>query len=477
MLQTDGGKRPAHRELGHVEHPALILPQRPVQLGGLQARLAGQRQPDAYHALDGVRGEVEALDALVESLTQPSDLLTQVALELEHPSLRRALLGLFGLQPTTMPRHGLFDLGGDHRAHVAEIVTDRLDLLGRHRQELQVGLQRARLGLAPASPDEVVDQHLRAGLAVPVNAAVALLETVGIPRNLDMHHPVTVALQVDALAGRVGGQQDPYRRFRRVVLEVRLDAFALVGVHAAVQQLEAVAGQAASGQALGQPLLSMAVFGEDDDPLVGPRAVGAYNVGDPIQQQVRLRVASVAGALGPGRHAVQQRLFLVRQRGGEALGGVIGLVPGLLAGILVAVVGLDLVAGGGQHPLGRVGGQPPARLGQARAVLGEGVRERCRGGEQPLLQQGEHELGGNSPRAAAGLLCGLGARFRIGAQCGVHVAFVVGVVDLDRHDGAGGIAGRAVGVGGQLGLEAAHHDPLELLASRGHASGKPLVVE
>jgi hypothetical protein len=45
-------------------------------------------------------------------------------------------------------------------------------------------------------------------LAVPVDAADPLFELVRVERDVVVDQPVAVLVQVDALAGRVGGQQD-----------------------------------------------------------------------------------------------------------------------------------------------------------------------------------------------------------------------------------------------------------------------------
>ena len=75
-----------------------------------------------------------------------------------------------------------------------------------------------------------VPQVADLGLADAVDAAEALLDAVGVPRQVVVHHQVG-ALQVDALAGRVGGQQHLHLG---VVLEGLLRLHALLAAHAAV---------------------------------------------------------------------------------------------------------------------------------------------------------------------------------------------------------------------------------------------------
>jgi hypothetical protein len=96
----------------------------------------------------------------------------------------------------------------------------------------------------------VEDPDLAGGLAVTVDAAVALLQAVGVPGDFVVDQPVAVPLQVDALAGGVGGEQDADRRQARVGLELGLDPLPLPLVHAAVQHGQPLAAEPAGDQAL-----------------------------------------------------------------------------------------------------------------------------------------------------------------------------------------------------------------------------------
>ena len=53
-------------------------------------------------------------------------------------------------------------------------------------------------------------------LAVAVDPADPLLQPGRVERDVEVHQPVAVGLQVDALAGGVGGDQDPDRLLVRV---------------------------------------------------------------------------------------------------------------------------------------------------------------------------------------------------------------------------------------------------------------------
>ena len=126
---------------------------------------------------------------------------------------------------------------------LAEVLALAGYLLRHSREELEIGLVRARGCLLPADTDEVADVH-RAGLAEAVDAADALLEPVRIERNVVVQDAAAVGLQVDALAGGVGGEQDADRVARRWRLEGGLEVFAGGGVHPAVQQAKSVAAEA-----------------------------------------------------------------------------------------------------------------------------------------------------------------------------------------------------------------------------------------
>jgi hypothetical protein len=122
----------------------------------------------------------------------------------------------------------------------------------------------------------VADLHIGVGLAVPVHAAVALLEARRVPRDLPVQHPPAVSLEVDALRRCIGRHEDPDRRAGRLRLELGLGPLPVVGVHPPVESGDPVTGVSAEAvreQKVDQPLLGIAVLGEDDDPLAGPHAV------------------------------------------------------------------------------------------------------------------------------------------------------------------------------------------------------------
>jgi hypothetical protein len=54
-------------------------------------------------------------------------------------------------------------------------------------------------------------KHLRCGLQLTVDAAIALFQAARVPREVEMKQVVAPGLEVEALAGGVGGDEDPQR--------------------------------------------------------------------------------------------------------------------------------------------------------------------------------------------------------------------------------------------------------------------------
>ena len=215
-----------------------------------QGGLLGQRQTDLDHLADIVRREPQFPLRFLVLLEQFADLLRQVPLELEHLAHGFGLgIGPADARHRVAPtEHGLLDIIGQHRAVAAQVFPDRLDLLRHPHQELQVGVQvrgpageRRLLPLLVALADEVVDEDLpltvggeEALLPVAVDAPVALLQPVRVPRDFVVDEPVAVVLEVQAFGGGVGGEQDAHRADFGRRLEGGFDLFPLVRVHAAV---------------------------------------------------------------------------------------------------------------------------------------------------------------------------------------------------------------------------------------------------
>ncbi len=108
--------------------------------------------------------------------------------------------------------------------HVEDLAAQRLARLFELLQQLAIDVALA--GLLGHQVPQVADL----GLADAVDAAEALLEAVRVPRQVVVHHQVG-ALEVDALAGGVGGEQHLHLG---VVLERLLRLQPLLAAHAAV---------------------------------------------------------------------------------------------------------------------------------------------------------------------------------------------------------------------------------------------------
>ena len=112
-----------------------------------------------------------------------------------------------------------------------------------------------------------VPQMAHLGLADAVNAAEALLDAVGIPRQVVVHHQVG-ALKVDAFTGGVRGEQ--HLHFG-VVLERFLHLQSVFAADAAVNDDHGLLAPEQRGDAAHQVVERVAVLGEDDELLVRRR--------------------------------------------------------------------------------------------------------------------------------------------------------------------------------------------------------------
>src|SRR5262245_23803029 len=131
---------------------------------------------------------------------QASDPLTQLAFDRQFTGDGLSIALRPGrIELLAVAEHRLFDLRGAHRADLAEIGADRLDLPRRYHQELEITLETASSDICPqllaaiAGADRMPDQDFL-GLTVAVDATVTLLENVGVPRNLRVDHVSAVVL-------------------------------------------------------------------------------------------------------------------------------------------------------------------------------------------------------------------------------------------------------------------------------------------
>ena len=105
-------------------------------------------------------------------------------------------------------------------------------------------------------------------LADAVDAAEALLDAVRVPRQVVVDHQVR-GLEVQALAGGVGGEQD---LAVRVLGELLGDLAALAAAHAAVDRLDRLGPAEQRADPAREVVERVAVLGEDDQlaPLIAP---------------------------------------------------------------------------------------------------------------------------------------------------------------------------------------------------------------
>ena len=171
----------------------------------------------------------------------------------------RLLVDRDGASP---PQHVLLDALGDDVANAAEVLPHLRDLLDGQAQHVAV---------AVVLVVEVQAPHLLRGLPMPVDAAVALLHPHGVPGDLVVDEVAAVRLEVEPLAGGIGGEQDAHRVGLVVDrLEERvLDPRSLAVCHAAVEELDVLLVPVRD-QHLVQVLQRVLVLREDQQPLLVP---------------------------------------------------------------------------------------------------------------------------------------------------------------------------------------------------------------
>ena len=201
-----------------------------------QVLVVSEPKRGAHDALHGRRRQVELTPALSQRAGELFEVPRQLAVDLQLSVAGAAGdLHVGALPVGPLAEHLLLDLGRDHLARAAKVLADLIDLLRCDVEEVQLILQGTRAGIRvveqrsrmlcspgpcrlpwrarafPARRDEMENIHLGRVLAMPVDPAVALLQPVGVPRDLPVQQPVAVGLQVDPLAGGVGREQDPHR--------------------------------------------------------------------------------------------------------------------------------------------------------------------------------------------------------------------------------------------------------------------------
>src|SRR5712691_385604 len=166
----------------------------------------GLVQTDAL--LRGVKKRAEALDLLAQGSLPLAgrfqlivDRATRCGIEVGSGDLTDQPVNLRAAN-TLAERPG--ELGINHLRQAAEFPLDHVCLPYEHLENTIFGT----LGV-----DEVVTVHLRFGLELAINAAIALLQTVGIPGHVKVEQVPAVCLQVEAFAGSVSGDEDTNRVF------------------------------------------------------------------------------------------------------------------------------------------------------------------------------------------------------------------------------------------------------------------------
>jgi hypothetical protein len=175
--------------------------------------------------------------------------------------------------------------------------------------------------LGALEEDEVVTVDDGSALELAVDTAVALLHAGGVPGDVEVKEVGAVVLEVDALAGRVGGDEDAERRGARILVEGVLDLLAGVLVEAAVEGADAVLDVAQASEGLGelaeQVILGGRVLGEEEDAAVTPALPFVEEVlPDPAEEELDPRVREVACVLGDAGHLVEE-LELLRGDGAD----------------------------------------------------------------------------------------------------------------------------------------------------------------
>ena len=209
------------------------------------------------------------------------------------------------------------DVVVDDLRQAAELALDGLGLAHEHLEHPV---------LDPLGQHEVVAAHLGRRLQLAVDAAVALLDAAGVPRQVEVEEVGAVGLEVQALAGGVGGEQDAQGVDGGVGVEPALDLLAAGALGQPVDHLDALVGAVGARDGLLEDvpqvaLRPLAVLGEDEDTALVParrpaprrlaerRQLRAHLVANPVDEPECLRVGHVAGPLGDGLHAVEQRLL------------------------------------------------------------------------------------------------------------------------------------------------------------------------
>ena len=157
----------------------------------------------------------------------------------KHPCLIAAHRHGVVIKSVAQVEHAFFDLAFQNIAHAAEVVAYCIDFNCRTHEVFEVAVEITRFGIShfgkiAVLADGMPDFDGRVCLPMAVDASVALLHDIGIPRDFEMNHIMAVVLQIDAFGGGIRRNENAHAGYGRGGLERGFDGLALVAVHAAV---------------------------------------------------------------------------------------------------------------------------------------------------------------------------------------------------------------------------------------------------
>ena len=192
----------------------------------------------------------------------------------------------------------------DHLADGAELLADGLRLPDQRLQH-DVGFA---LLVAEISADDLLRR-----LELAIDAAVALLQPGGVPRQIEMNEVGAIGLKVDALPGGIGADEDAQRLDVRIGVEGPFDLFSSIRSRRASEHANAIVGAIRVRHRLAQPPFQptprVLVFREDDETPAIPVLAGEKVRFDPVGQPTHPRVGPRRVSLRHGQHFVDGGQF------------------------------------------------------------------------------------------------------------------------------------------------------------------------
>ncbi len=225
-------------------------------------------------------------------------------LEVEHPG---GLGQLAALDPPAAQR--LDQALVEHRPEPAQLAIDRLGLLDDPAED--------RILLA-VLVEEIAAMDRRRLLELAIDPAVPLLEPGGVPGDVVVEQVRAEHLEVQALAGGVGRQQDPDGVIGRVGVERLLDLLPLVERRRTPvdgDPRRCTVGPVEVGLEVPADVGErVVVFGEHDDAMAGPAlprrpaalAVDEHVLVDVFEELLQLLIGLRAGLAGGVEHLAKE---------------------------------------------------------------------------------------------------------------------------------------------------------------------------